>query len=47
LTKIGTGGSSYTPAIPENLNTFSLGEPNTSSNNNFYLITIESQIIQN
>jgi hypothetical protein len=27
LTNIGTGGSSYTPTIPENLNMFSLGEP--------------------
>jgi hypothetical protein len=30
------GGSSYTPAIPEDLNTFSLNEPNSSPDNSLF-----------
>jgi hypothetical protein len=36
LTNIGNGGSSYTPAIPENLNTFSLNEPGSTPDNSLF-----------
>jgi hypothetical protein len=47
LTNLGTGRSSYTPAIPEDLNTFSLNRSNSSTNktiSNYYRNADNSKI---